>query len=230
MDPVTVTAAAPSIWSQIGGSAFAGAFGMFGGERANASSAKLARQQMDFQERMSSTAHQREVADLKAAGLNPILSASRGGSSTPGGAMAPVQNTAASAMDAARSGQEIRNMKEQWHNINMDTTAKEAQQVLTNRQQAFVEEQTRTQQHHTQRALWEAATAREQFAGHKVEGDIDREGTGDWSRRIQRFLGPINSAVSAGRGAMAGAMGRGINPSRTVWHGRLPRNYPPPTS
>lgn len=54
----------------------------------NAWSAEQAQKQMEFQEYMSNTAHQREIADLKAAGLNPILSAGGQGATVTSGAMA----------------------------------------------------------------------------------------------------------------------------------------------
>lgn len=56
-------------------------------ERYNSEEAQKNR---DFQQMMSSTAYQRAMQDMKAAGLNPILAYQQGGAGTPGGSSASV--------------------------------------------------------------------------------------------------------------------------------------------
>ena len=59
---------------------------------------KSAQKQMKFQREMSNTAYQRQMADLRAAGINPMLAAKLGGASTPGGASYSIPNIGEAAV------------------------------------------------------------------------------------------------------------------------------------
>ncbi len=80
---------------------------VWGQDKANRLQYQLAKEQMAFQERMSNTAVQRQMADMKAAGINPILAGQYGGSSSPSGAMANVSSITAPGVSSAQAGMRI---------------------------------------------------------------------------------------------------------------------------
>ena len=126
MDPITGALI-------LGGSALGGSvISAWGQHEANKDNIKMSREQMAFQERMSNTAYQRAVADMKAAGINPMMAVNQGGASSPSGASPDIKNAApdltqvgTSAVQGARMAQELKSIEASTRKTNADAASVE---------------------------------------------------------------------------------------------------------
>lgn len=139
--------AAGSIIGNIGG----GLIGQAGAQGTNERQIQLAREQMAFQERMSNTAYQRAMADMRAAGLNPILAANLGGATSPAGAMPSLANPGAAMqqgiMEAAHSGKSAAEIYGRLKTADKDVTQSDLNRAnvqVQNAVEAYTRQQERT--------------------------------------------------------------------------------------
>lgn len=131
-----------AITAALGGLA-SGVGNYFSQQETNRTNVDMANNQMNFQQAMDKTKHQREVQDLQAAGLNPILSAG-GSPGTPSGASATLQAPQIQMPDLMAYGVSLKQLEQkdqelaiqkansaaQIANTVSDTDLKKAQKIL----------------------------------------------------------------------------------------------------
>lgn len=168
-----------------------------GQDNANQDNLQIAREQMGFQERMSNTAYQRQMADMEKAGINPMLASQSGGASAPAGASATMQNavgagvnSALAGMQTMTAGQQIVANKAQTEQMNAQTRKIESETMERNLNSALLAAQVRKAQEEGSKTREEVLGARYESQRKQMEyraerGDEELDKTG-WAADVRR--------------------------------------------
>lgn len=168
--------------------------------KANEEAAYQAAVNRDWSERMSNSAYQRGMTDMKAAGLNPILAYQKGPASSPTGAAAQTHMASAApfssgAVDlgvrAGRVNAEVKNMEEQnkvipeqVKNLQASNMLTHSQTLQSNAQTAKTAAETAVTMEALQRAKADAVKTKEDEAFYASPAGSGARWLGNFMREI----------------------------------------------
>lgn len=168
----------------LGSAAIGAGAGLFGGRSSDKASAKAAARANQFTERQMKSRHQWEVEDLKAAGLNPILSAGAA-PSMGSSAKADVTNKADAMSKGTQAVLSSALLKSQINNINADTSKKTSEMNTTDNQGALLAQEWKIKSSALAQSKIDTDWAKSKFG--RFFGAIDKAG---------RSINPMTSSAS----------------------------------